>query len=169
MNYILHYNALMDKAPKTRPKVGYWERHRIVPGCLGGKYEPKNVAFLTPEEHYVAHQLLIKIYPDNIGIIIAANMMANTRPNNKVYGWVKRRHSAHMISNNPNKDGELSKKMWANAPNEMRKKQSEIMKAFNKFPKLPRKWINDGINEKFILKTIPIQSGWFLGRLHRKT
>ena len=44
----------------------YFEKHRIIPGCMGGTYTFTNVSYLTLEEHYVAHQLLAKIYPNNL-------------------------------------------------------------------------------------------------------
>lgn len=72
----------------------YVERHRILPGCMGGKYVEGNVAWLTPEEHYVAHQLLVKMYPTNVKVLHAAMMMivpGKTSRNNKLYGWLRRR------------------------------------------------------------------------------
>jgi hypothetical protein len=49
---------------------------------------------LTAEEHYLAHLLLVKIYPDNPKLVYAANMMCvdsnGRRVNNKRYGWLKR-------------------------------------------------------------------------------
>ncbi len=79
----------------------YNEKHHIVPRCLGGKDNQENIVVLTPEEHYLAHQLLIKMYPDNHKLLYAAHMMtvenkdiaSVSRPNNKLYGWVKRKVS----------------------------------------------------------------------------
>ncbi len=111
MNYQKHYNLLMQRA-KTRLFEGYKEKHRIIPGCMGGKYTDENVVLLTPEEHYVAHQLLVKIYPENRKLIYAANMMSvkslkNVRRNNKSYGWLKRKfvktHSENMKGHSFNK------------------------------------------------------------------
>ena len=73
----------------------YTERHHIVPRCLGGTNDPLNVVRLTPEEHYLAHQLLVKIYPDNPKLVYAAMLMTQCsngkRTNNKLFGWIKRR------------------------------------------------------------------------------
>ncbi len=96
MNYQKHYNLLMERSPKIRFKGVYLEKHRIIPGCMGGKYVKGNVVYLTPEEHYIAHQLLIKIYPNNGKLIYAANFMSkNTnqhqRNNNKSFGWIRRK------------------------------------------------------------------------------
>ncbi len=97
MNYLKHYNLLMERAPKTRPKSIYTERHRILPGCMGGKYVIENIAYLTPEEHYLAHQLLVKIYPEQHKLAQAMHMLTVSinyhSRNNKEYGWVKRRYS----------------------------------------------------------------------------
>jgi hypothetical protein len=97
MNYQKIYQSLVDCA-KDRCLVvdTYLEIHHIVPLCLGGDNRKDNLVSLTPEEHYVAHQLLIKIYPNNHKLIYAANRMSswshkNPRNNNKKYGWIRRR------------------------------------------------------------------------------
>ena len=101
MNHQKHYNKLMERAPKVKPKEGYFERHRIVPGCMGGKYVTGNIVWLIPEEHYVAHQLLVKMHPGNRDLIYAAHMMGQTRKGNKTYGWLRRLFS----ENNPMQPG----------------------------------------------------------------
>ena len=60
---------------------------------MGGSDDPSNLVDLTPEEHYVAHQLLVKIHPNNGKLIYAATMMCSNRINNKLYGWLRRRLS----------------------------------------------------------------------------
>ncbi|XAO17074.1 homing endonuclease [Escherichia phage FL23] len=60
MNYEKIYNSLIDRA-RNRALTGYKERHHIIPKCLGGSNDASNLVDLTPEEHYVAHQLLVKI------------------------------------------------------------------------------------------------------------
>ena len=70
--------------------------HHVIPLCMGGSDDEENIVALTPEEHYVAHQLLVRIYPDNDKLVFAAAMMGKTRPSNKVYGWLKRRFSESM-------------------------------------------------------------------------
>jgi hypothetical protein len=100
MNYLLHYQNLINRA-KNRILSEYTESHHIIPRCLGGSDDAENLVKLTPEEHYVAHQLLIKIHPDSMKLINAAIMMCveskdNSRPNNKLFGWLRRRHSESM-------------------------------------------------------------------------
>lgn len=93
MNYELHYRRLIERA-QTRRAEGYTETHHVRPRCMGGTDNRENLVELTPEEHYVAHQLLIKIYPNNGKLIRAAQMMTPNRPSNKLYGWIRRRYAA---------------------------------------------------------------------------
>jgi len=100
MNYLRIYDNLINRAISRDKLLFYTENHHIVPRCLGGKDNISNLVRLTPEEHYVAHQLLVKIYPDNHLLIYAATMMCVQGPShnqyrtrNKLYGWLKRRLS----------------------------------------------------------------------------
>ena len=96
MNYTKHYNRLIERA-KNRRLDEYKERHHIIPRCIGGGDNKENIVELTPEEHYVAHQLLLKMYPNKPGLIYAAMMMTvksnNQTRNNKLYGWLKRKYA----------------------------------------------------------------------------
>lgn len=95
MDYLAHYHRLIDRA-RDRVTNGYVERHHILPRCLGGTDDKSNIVELTPEEHYVAHQLLVKIHPNHYGLIWAAIQMTahpNGKRSNKVYGWLRRRAS----------------------------------------------------------------------------
>ena len=98
MNYAKIYNALIERA-RNREVDGYVERHHIVPRCMGGTDNRDNLVALTPEEHYVAHQLLVKMYPEEKSLAWAAIRMTHhstdNRSTNKLYGWLKRRHSEY--------------------------------------------------------------------------
>ena len=100
MNYQHHYNLLIERQ-KNRILEGYVERHHIVPRCLGGKDLPENLVDLTAREHYVQHQLLAKIYPENKGLQLAVSMMSvsnqiHERTENRRYQWVRERHQKQM-------------------------------------------------------------------------
>jgi cobalamin biosynthesis protein CobT len=104
MNYQTHYDLLISRA-RNRILEGYSERHHIVPKCMGGTDETDNIVRLTASEHYVAHQLLVKIHPKNRKIVFAANMMTvGSSRNNKSYGWIREKNakemSAHILENN---------------------------------------------------------------------
>lgn len=92
MNYKKIYNDLILRG-QNRILKGYKESHHIIPRCLGGTDDIENLVDLTPEEHYLAHQLLVKIYPNNDKLIFAAAMMIPNRPSNKLYGWLRRKLS----------------------------------------------------------------------------
>ena len=73
MNYLRIYNELVARAQnKTNTCV---ERHHIVPKCMGGTDKKSNIVKLSPEEHFFAHILLVKIYPETPGLILAVNRM----------------------------------------------------------------------------------------------
>jgi len=92
MDYRSHYNKLIQKSiDRTKDKQKYYEQHHIIPKCMDGNDDSDNLVYLLPEEHYIAHLLLVKIYPNEYKLIYAANMMANR--NNKSYGWIKRKFS----------------------------------------------------------------------------
>src|SRR5574343_160301 len=55
--------------------IAYTERHHIVPKCMGGSNELENLIDLTLREHYLAHMMLAKAYPDNVSINSAFIMM----------------------------------------------------------------------------------------------
>jgi hypothetical protein len=97
MNYAEHYDRLITRAVGRSKEDAVFERHHIVPKCLGGSNDKSNLCLLTPEEHYVAHQLLVKIYPGKKGLSYACVMMASNRwghrGTNKLYGWIRRRVS----------------------------------------------------------------------------
>lgn len=81
---------------RGRALIGYSERHHVIPRCMSGGDGQENIANLTPEEHYVAHQLLIKMYPATRGLATAAVLMAKQCTGNKAYGWLRRRHAADL-------------------------------------------------------------------------
>lgn len=66
--YYQWYQNLVIKA-KTRKKdnTTYYEKHHIIPKCLGGKNTSDNLVSLTLREHYLAHLLLSKIYDGEAG------------------------------------------------------------------------------------------------------
>jgi hypothetical protein len=105
MDYQKHYNNLIDRA-KNRIINGYKERHHIIPRCLGGSDDPLNLVDLTAEEHFVAHQLLVRIYPSNKKLVTALAKMccssSGNKRNNKWYGWIRKRYSLSVAGeNNP--------------------------------------------------------------------
>lgn len=105
MNYQRIYDAIINRASgrkkinRESPNYVYYERHHIIPKCLGGNNEKSNLVFLTAEEHWLAHLLLVKLNPGNKKLVWACQAMSmvggNTdRTTNKLYGWIRREYSA---------------------------------------------------------------------------
>lgn len=91
MNYAEHYARLIERATHKKLDGFVFEHHHIVPVCLGGDDSKDNLVALTPEEHFVAHRLLAKMFPDSLALQKAYYKMAygHMLPsgiNNKVYG-----------------------------------------------------------------------------------
>ena len=124
MDYQAIYRKLMDRA-KSRDIGGYTENHHILPKCLGGTNDKENIAVLTAREHYVAHQLLVKMHPAIRGLSFAAFMMAQKnligKHASRHYEWVKKR----FIENHSK--GQKGKKRSAHA-----------MRGFDASRKLPK-------------------------------
>lgn len=103
MNYAKIYQALCNRA-RGRVLSGYKERHHVVPQCMGGK-DGDNIVDLSAEEHFVAHQLLVKIYPGHAKLIFALSRMAGKGAkqqsrSNKRYGWIRREFAEAISKSN---------------------------------------------------------------------
>lgn len=94
MNYKKIYDQLIARAKNENRlyKTGiYYERHHIVPKCLGGsgKYSQwnthYNIVLLNAKEHFLAHLLLCEIYKDCSGLRYALWAMINQNRNGKRY------------------------------------------------------------------------------------
>jgi predicted XRE-type DNA-binding protein len=108
MDYHKHYHLLINRAKiRDLDTSVYVEKHHIVPKCLGGLNNIDNIVKLTPREHFIAHQLLVKIYPESPRLVYAAFLMTQSnskysRINNRLYGWLKESLSVSIKGkNNP--------------------------------------------------------------------
>lgn len=95
MNYKIHYDRLISRA-KTRTLTGYKESHHVIPKCMGGLDVADNIVDLTAAEHFIAHLLLVKMFPTNKKLIYAANMLTvgsgTQQRSNKRYAWLKQKY-----------------------------------------------------------------------------
>jgi hypothetical protein len=63
MDYQKHYSNLISTRKSRNLDFNiYYEKHHIIPKCLGGSNEKENLISLTAREHFVAHWLLYRIY-----------------------------------------------------------------------------------------------------------
>lgn len=92
MDYKKHYDLLIKRAKnRILPEDIYTEKHHILPKCLGGGDWQVNLVRLTPEEHYLAHQLLVKMHPNDKNLACAVVRMSGGNTGNKAYGWIRRK------------------------------------------------------------------------------
>lgn len=94
MNVENVYNRIIERALKEDRKKGcgvYYEKHHILPRCIGGTNDKSNLILLTAKEHYICHRLLTLMYPDNKKIAFAFWNMC--RPSNE---W----HDRYIVSAN---------------------------------------------------------------------
>ena len=98
MNYEKIYEQIISRR-KIELFEGYTERHHIIPKCLGGTDEDENLVNLSAREHFIVHLLLVKMHPQNLKLLYAANLMSHykkTNINNRIYSWLKEK-----INNSP--------------------------------------------------------------------
>lgn len=170
MDYIRHYNLLVEKARnRVVGKNIYTEMHHIIPRSEGGTDDESNIVKLYPREHFIAHWLLYRDNPESISRSFAFNMMSCNR--NGTYRPSSRAYAegveAAAIANKKNftgrkaigKDGNI-KYVW---PYELDyyfelgwKQNPRKGLNSNKF------WSNNGIEESF---SSTLQSGWKKGRI----
>jgi len=107
MEYSRIYCSLIERARgRIKHRRGhkdyvYYEKHHIIPKCLGGGDETSNLVYLTAEEHWIAHLLLVKIHPGIGELVYACQAMSmtggnNQRTNNKLFGWIRRTYAAEV-------------------------------------------------------------------------
>lgn len=68
-------NLISERGRHINENV-YFEKHHIIPKCIGGTDEDENLIDLYPEEHFIAHKLLAFEYPSNEKLVSAFSMMA---------------------------------------------------------------------------------------------
>jgi len=157
MDYKLHYEKLIERA-KNRKLDCYKEVHHIIPRCLKGDDSKENLVELTAREHFIAHLLLIKIYPGSYGLIKAINMMCVSSDNqdrsmNRMYGWLREKFGEEMSRSQAGEKNSQFGTMWIS--NIKLKQSKKIPKDSN----IPEGWIkgrntwNKKIKKKRVIKS----------------
>jgi len=125
MTYQNIYNDIITKGVSRgldkKKLKGYYEKHHIVPKCLGGLNDKTNLVLLTGREHFIAHRLLVKIYKGNKSLFFAVYQMSIDKTKNRnleilsrTYELLKKQFSLNQSGgNNPACRPEVRKKMSA--------------------------------------------------------
>jgi hypothetical protein len=76
--FAVRYINFIKSRPQNRA-LGYAERHHILPRSLYPEFEtdPTNIVVLTAKEHYIAHLLLYKTFPESYSMLRAFWGMCN--------------------------------------------------------------------------------------------
>jgi hypothetical protein len=180
MNYLKIYKDICNRG-QTERTLSYCEIHHIIPKCLNGDNLKNNLTTLSAKEHYIAHLLLTKIYPNSSNIQHAFGMMEASRKDqirrytSNQYDKMRRAHSNAMKNNNPmhvketrDKVSKTKKRMFANGEllnpmngAEARRKVSDHMKINNPMTRFPEKnhtvkrtvvYYEDGSVKEFAMK-----------------
>lgn len=128
--FLLFYKKLMEKRISSPAEIG--EKHHVLPRCMGGI--DGTIVKLTYREHFIAHALLARAFPDNQKLNFAYWGMCNQsnayqnrkRPKSILYEAAKSKRGEHMsnLLKGRKFSDETIKKMSASAKN--RKNQSPM-------------------------------------------
>jgi len=111
MNYKQIHDSIISQAQEraTSKKeanlvLGYSEAHHILPKCMGGTNDKANIVHLSAREHFVIHQLLVKIYPLEPKLLYACFRLLydkkGNRTNGKKYEALKKKINVYKKSLN---------------------------------------------------------------------
>lgn len=166
MLYSKIYDSIIERA-KNRVLTDYSEKHHILPKCLGGTDNSDNLVKLTFREHFICHQLLCKIYPENQKLIFAfSSMVRVSRKNIKRFEILTSRHFEIVKKTLAPHIGKwnIGRPAWNKGVT------GDDFKAKYKNggltpPKMNGwKWITDGVVNKKIPPNVEIPEGWIRGR-----
>jgi NUMOD3 motif len=94
MDYRRIYQQLCERGQTRQKQEGiFYEKHHIKPRSFGGRKTKENLTVLTLREHYIAHLLLVAIYPSSTGMQTALWNMCNVTPKNNI-GYERYKPSA---------------------------------------------------------------------------
>jgi hypothetical protein len=77
MSYAEFIQNILDARGRFICDETYYERHHIIPKCLGGTDDDDNLIDLLAREHFVAHKLLAQENPENNKLTCAWWMMSH--------------------------------------------------------------------------------------------
>jgi len=147
MDYAKLYKSLIETRRSKGIPQGYKEVHHIVPRSFGGTDEPNNLVAFTAREHFIAHRILAKIYP-NSGMVHAVYKMACSnltmqryRVTGRVYEQLRIAH-AHRVSTD--EVAKMKKSLAAKG----KKQSAEHIKARTESRKQNGPWLSDETKEK---------------------
>lgn len=169
MNYLRVYNSIIYKAKHREGPVGYYEKHHIIPKCIGGGNGKENLVNLTFREHFICHRLLCKIYPTNNKLKYALSFMVIISSTNKERENILTSRHFELVKNiyKPLQGKwNTGKPAWNKGlfGKEYKEKYQKGI-GLNPPSMLGYRWVNDGLNQTKIPPNTNLPEGWAYGRL----
>lgn len=155
-----YFNLVNKARSEDRKKSSgeYYERHHIIPSCLGGSNSIKNLVLLTAKEHFIAHALLCKCTEGTakLKMFYAFRMFQSASD-------TQHRYMSSALYERLRKETSIARSKSFSGTN----CPMYEMKG-SKHPTFGQKWYNDGTYE---YKVFPdkVMPTWSLGRLHPTT
>jgi len=86
MDYLRTYHNIINSASnRIKEPTEKYEKHHIIPKCLGGNNDKSNLVALTYREHFICHWLLCKIHPSDYKIKYAfAKLLESPKTNKRI-------------------------------------------------------------------------------------
>jgi hypothetical protein len=189
MDYKKHYRLLCERGQVRILKNTYTEVHHVIPKCLGGGNAKENLTTLTAREHFIAHWLLSRMYPQDRKIQLAFKMMCDVNygrrytPSSRTVGEARKKvaelNSRHQtgksrveilgVEKAKEVLAKISKtKTGSKATEETKKKISLALTGLPRPKHKGRVYMNNGISRKFVPANLVedyIKAGWVKGRL----
>ena len=109
--YTKWYFQLIESTKTRKADIEYFEKHHIMPKCLGGSNASENLVRFTAREHFIAHLLLTKMLngPSKRKMIFALfrmtsgnNKQQRYNLNNRSYELIKQKMREEIREQNKN-------------------------------------------------------------------
>lgn len=176
MNYKHHYEKLISTRKDRFLREGeYYEKHHIIPRCIGGMDNKDNLVYLTAREHYIAHWLLIKINPNIWKLYFAFYKMSRmNRKNGRVISSKQfSRGRSYLAQGAKLRSEHYNPGKSANARRKAKERMSSDENPMRKYPeKNPflgksyvkgKKWYNNGTTNIYLSCDEKVPRGFILG------
>jgi hypothetical protein len=113
MNYRQHYdNLIASRKDRILDPFICYEKHHILPKCLGGTNDKENLVLLTAREHFICHWILVRIHTNNSKLIYSFHAMCTQNktgerytPSSRTYAEAKELFKKNFIPWNKGKRG----------------------------------------------------------------
>jgi hypothetical protein len=113
---------------------------------MGGDDSPENLVLLTAREHFVAHQLLVKMHPKTHDLVFAFRMLSTAnygRHSSRTHEWLRERMArvaADNMRERNKRNPEILKKARDNFTEASKEKQRESFARTMQDPSVRAKW-----------------------------